>query len=101
MIMINKARIIMIMMNTAEMMVIFMNKIRVALINLAGSAVTEHMTEFDKPGTTNNLPAWNRIVVCFVIVIVCYDDDDDYDDAFATCFSVAFFFKAALERKDH
>ena len=86
----------MIMMNTAEMMVILMNKIRVALINLAGSAVTEHMTEFDKPGTTNNLPAWNRIVVCFVIVIVCYDDD-----AFATCFSVAFFFKAALERKDH
>ena len=95
MIMVNKARIIMIMMNTAEMMVILMNKIRVALINLAGSAVTEHMTEFDKPGTTNNLPAWN-IVVCFVIVIVCYDDD-----AFATCFSVAFFFKAALERKDH
>ena len=89
----------MIMMNTAEMMVILMNKIRVALINLAGSAVTEHMTEFDKPGTTNNLPAWNRIVVCFVFVIVCYDDDDD--DAFATCFSVAFFFKAALERKDH
>ena len=98
MIMVNKARIIMIMINTAEMMVIMMNKIRVALINLAGSAVTEHMTEFDKPGTTNNLPAWNRIVVCFVIVIVCYDDDDD---AFATCFSVAFFFKAALERKDH
>ena len=79
-------------------MMIMMNKIRVALINLAGSAVTEHMTEFDKPGTTNNLPAWNRIVVYFVIVIVCYDDDDD---AFATCFSVAFFFKAALERKDH
>ena len=100
MMMINKARIIMIMMNTAEMMVIMINKIRVALINLAGSAVTEHMTEFDKPGTTNNLPAWNRIVVCFVIVILCYDDDND-DDAFATCFSVAFFFKAALERKDH
>ena len=98
MIMMNTAEMMVIMMNKTEMMVIMMNKIRVALINLAGSAVTEHMTEFDKPGTTNNLPAWNRIVVCFVIVIVCYDDDDD---AFATCFSVAFFFKAALERKDH
>ena len=101
MIMVNTDEMMVIMINTDEMMVIMMNKIRVALINLAGSAVTEHMTEFDKPGTTNNLPAWNRIVVCFVIVIVCYDDDDDYDNAFATCFSVAFFFKAALERKDH